>query len=274
MKHSKLLHQSFGRSGKEDPGEQQVKPNPGTSSQQVESHTHACSSPKQGEIKLALPIVPVKVRAKGQTVYYYTHALLDSGSTKTFCSEALIEKLGVKGQQANLSLTTVNSRENANVEVVALEVAAAKSGMGKTSVIQLPKVCALPNLPTLESCTASASDAIKRPHLRDLRLPQVDKSGVSILIGQDVPEALWPLELRKGEEGQPYATRTRLGWSLNGPLESERLIEESALCNLARADESLDAQVEQFWKIETSEALANSLPQFSVEDNRAVDIWE
>ena len=133
---------------------------------------------------------------------------------------------------------------------------------------------ALPNLPTLESCIASASDAIKWPHLRDLLLPRVDKSGVSVLIGQDVPEGLWPLELRKGQEGQPYAIRTRLGWSLNGPLESERLIEESTLSNLARADESLDAQVEQFWKIETTEALANSLPQFSVEDKRAVDIWE
>ena len=38
---------------------------------------------------------------------------------------------------------------------------------------------------------------------------------------------------------------------LNGPLDSELLIEESALSNLARGDESLDAQVEQFWKIET-----------------------
>ena len=57
-----------GRSGKKDPGEQQAEPNPGTSSQQIESHTHSCSSPKQGEIKLALPIAPVKVRANGQTV--------------------------------------------------------------------------------------------------------------------------------------------------------------------------------------------------------------
>ena len=135
-KHSKLLHQSFERSGKENPGEQQAIPNPGSSSQQIESHTHACSSSKHGEIKLALPIVSMKVRAKGQTVYYYTHALLNSGSTKTFCSDALIEKLGVKGQQVNLSLTSFNSRENADVEVVALEVVAAKSGMGKTSVIQ------------------------------------------------------------------------------------------------------------------------------------------
>ena len=48
---------------------------------------------KTREIKLALPTVPVKLRAKGQMVYYYTYALLDSGSTKTFCYEALIRNL-------------------------------------------------------------------------------------------------------------------------------------------------------------------------------------
>ena len=216
----------------------------------------------------------MKVRAKGQSVYHYTHALLDSGSTKTFCSKALIEKLDVKGEQAKLSLTTVNSSESTDVELVALEVVAAKSRAEKAGVIQLPNVYALPNLPTLENCIASPSDIRKWPHLKDLRLPRVDESGVSILIGQDVPEALWPLELRKGKEGQPYATRTRLGWSLNGPLESDSLAGESAFCNLARADERLDVQVEQFWKLETSEALASSLPQFSVDDKRAVDVWE
>ena len=54
------------------------------------------------------------------------------------------------------------------------------------------------------------------------------------------------------------------GQSVNGPLDSEHLIEEPALSNFARADASLDAQVEQFPKIETSEALTNSLPQFSM----------
>ena len=57
-------------------------------------------------------------------------------------------------------------------------------------------------------------------------------------------------------------------------MDSEHLIEESALFNLAHGDESLDVQEEQFWKIETSEALSNSLPQFSVDDKRAVDIWD
>ena len=195
---------------------------------------------------LALPIVPVKVRAKGQTVYHYTHVLLDSGSTKTFCSEALIEKLDAKGEQAKLSLTTVNSSESTDVELVALEVGAAKSRAEKNGVIQLQTVYRLPILPSLENCIDSPSDIFKWPHLKHLRLPRVDNSGVSISIGQDVPEAFWPLELRKGKKGQPYATRTRLGWSLNGTLESDSLSGETAFSSLARADERLDAQVEQF----------------------------
>ena len=86
-------------------------------------------------------------------------------------------------------------------------------------------MCALSNLPTLDNCIASDSDFRKWSHLKDRLLPQVDESGVTILIGQDVPEALWPLEFLKGMEGQPYATRTRLGWPLNGPVESEPFVE-------------------------------------------------
>ena len=72
--------------------------------------------------------------------------------------------------------------------------------------------------------------------------------------------------------GQLYATRTRFGCSLNGPVESESFVEESAFSNCAHADERIDTQVEHFWKLETREALANSLQQFSVDDKIAVDI--
>ena len=152
----------------------------------------------------------------------------------------------MKGNPANLSLTTVNSSESADVELVALELVAAKSGAGRPSVIQLPKVYPLPNLHTLENCIASDSDFRKCSHLKDLQLPQVDKSDVTIMIGQDVPEALSSLELRKGKEGQPYATRTRFGWSLNGPVESEPFVEEPAFSKYVHAEKRLNAQVEQF----------------------------
>ena len=115
----------------------------------------------------------MKARAKGQTAYRYTYALLDSGSDKTFCSESLIEKLGVKGKPRSLSLTSVNSNESADVELVALEVVAVESGAGRPSVIQLPKVYALPNLPTVENCIASDSDFRKWSYLKDLRVDKL-----------------------------------------------------------------------------------------------------
>ena len=65
-----------------------------------------------------------------------------------------------------------------------------------------------------------------------------------------------------------------MGWSLNGPLESESFIEEFAFSNHPHDDERLDTQVEQFGNLETSEALAKSLLQFSVDDKKAVDIWK
>ena len=38
------------------------------------------------------------------------------------------------------------------------------------------------------------------------------------LIGQDVPEALEPSEIRTRRGSGPYATKTKFGWTLNGPL--------------------------------------------------------
>ncbi|MPC45815.1 hypothetical protein E2C01_039521 [Portunus trituberculatus] len=54
------------------------------------------------------------------------------------------------------------------------------------------------------------------------------------LIGQDTPEALLSLEVRSGN-GAPFATRTRLGWAINGPLSCHTMMVE-CLVNV-RADE-------------------------------------
>ena len=94
---------------------------------------------------------------------------------------------------------------------------------------------------------------------------------VTILIGQDVKEALWPLDLRNGK-GETYATRTPLGWTLKGRLSIEDM-EESTISNFIQADVALDRKLEQFWKLDTSEALRDCFPQMSVDDQKVVDIW-
>ena len=45
----------------------------------------------------ALPIVPVKVKGRDCDEIITTYALLDNGSTLTWCSKSLAEKLGMVG---------------------------------------------------------------------------------------------------------------------------------------------------------------------------------
>ena len=45
---------------------------------------------------------------------------------------------------------------------------------------------------------------------------------VDILIGQHNPAILQPLDVRTGKHTEPFAVRGVLGWTLNGPVHSQR----------------------------------------------------
>ena len=50
-----------------------------------------------------------------------------------------------------------------------------------------------------------------------MRIPNID-ADVGLLIGSDAPEILEPKQVIPSQNGGPYATRTTLGWVVNGPL--------------------------------------------------------
>ena len=41
------------------------------------------------------------------------------------------------------------------------------------------------------------------------------------LATQDSPDVLIPLSIEPGRRGEPYALRTRLGWTINGPVTTQ-----------------------------------------------------
>ena len=168
-----------------------------------------------GSMRIAMPIVPVVVRAPGTQRSVQTYALLDSGSNSTFCSDELVKQLEIVGQKEPLNLTTM-VKENSKVETekVSLEV----SDVKEENVLELPVVYSRPSLPVNLDNLCEPEDLSKWSHLQDIDLPQIEANKVTLLIGQDNSEALAPTELRKGVLGAPYATKTVLGWTLNGPL--------------------------------------------------------
>ncbi|KAJ8039647.1 hypothetical protein HOLleu_13709 [Holothuria leucospilota] len=119
---------------------------------------------------------------------------------------------------------------------------------------------------------ACKEDLIGWSHLHDLELPSVGPEKVGLLICQDTPEALTPLEARMGEVGQPCAIRTKLGWCVNGPMGQGRV--DRATAYFVSHGEDLDFQIKKFWKIDSNDPLSHDMREMSVADKKAVSVWE
>ena len=115
-----------------------------------------------------------------------------------------------------ISLTTLDKkRENKEAKVVQFQI----NNIDGSNTVHLQIVCILNELPIHTDNIATTADMSKWPYLEDISLPSLDAMDeVGLLIGQDTPAALMPLEVRHSEIGGPYATRTILGWTLNGLL--------------------------------------------------------
>ena len=166
-----------------------------------------------GSSIIGLSIAPVKVMANGQDKKVLTYAFLDSGSNISFCTEDLFRKLGVKGEKTTLSLTTMQtSNKEIECSLVNLEV----SDLSDLNSIDLPMVYSRPSL-LLSTDTIGTQDVSRWPHLNGVTIPSINAE-IGLLIGSDVPEVLQLREMRESKNGGPFATRTILGWVLNGPL--------------------------------------------------------
>ena len=118
------------------------------------------------------------------------------------------------------------------------------------------------------------SEAARWSHLKGLPLHHAPIDEVMLLIGQDYPDALIPLATVPGGKGEPYAVRTRLGWTVNGPVNtSETRGEQQAFFIQSERHERLDRQVKKSWKLESSELYDDSRAM-TVQDKLATTGWE
>ena len=112
--------------------------------------------------------------------------------------------------------------------------------------------------------------------MKGVKFPKLDREekAVSILIGNDVPEAHWVYDERRGRRKQPYAVRTRLGWTLIGHLNSSSAAKEAKVNFIRGSQEMLSSQLKRMYDAEFSECLASSKLAMSGEDRRALTIFE
>ena len=104
--------------------------------------------------------------------------------------------------------------ENAPVEcsIVSLEI----TDLAGNCDINLPMMYSRPSLPLPREAIGKQEDVNRWPYLSGVEIQSINAE-IGLLIGSDVPQALQPCEIRQSQNGGPFATRTVLGWVLNGP---------------------------------------------------------
>ena len=212
--------------------------------------------------------MPVKVKARGQHKKVLTYAFLDSGSNTSFCTDALLRKLDAKGGKTTLSLTTLQTtNETIECSLVNLEV----SDLSDLNVIELPIVYSRPSLPISTNAFGTQEDVDRWPQLKGITVPNIEEEN-GLLIGSDVPQVLQPVEVIESKNGGPFATRTVLGWVLNGPL--GRTGPEEATANFHDANANLSKQFEDYCNLEFNDSSYDPKMSMSENDRRALEVME
>ena len=183
-------------------------------------------------------------------------ALLDTGSSASFCTKRLMNEMKLQGVNMSYQLRTLHGINNNHSEIVNLRV----SSRDGTASLEMNNVFVVDEIP-VEIC--SVRDVNKYPHLKDLTFSQA--SQVDLLIGQDNSAALIPIKVRRGPAGSPYAVLTMMGWCLNGCVSMD-IPSSRVVCNFISTNVS---STEMHAQMETA-SLHEDLLEMSVDEKDSV----
>ena len=164
-----------------------------------------------------------------------TYALLDNGSDLTFIKSSTLRKLDVDGPQMTLNLNTMY--EQSEIVVKKIEGLIVQPVTKTTAPVALPKAYSRDVIPLKRNQIPTREIASKWPHLRQIKdhfLPLQENVEVGLLIGCNCPKAIKNLYVILGEEDEPYAVRTSLGWGVLGPSNTHASQEGDALTTCHR----------------------------------------
>ena len=198
-----------------------------------------------------LPILPVTINDT-----FHTYALLDTGSSDSFCARRLVDRLNIKGPVTTYELNTIGKTVYQRSEMVNFEMSSI------STTIDMKNIRVVNYIPT----QSRACDLSEYSHLEGLRCP--GNVIVDILIGQDYPFLLRPLEVRSGANGEPFAIRSILGWAMNGPVSSQptsRRVISNFVSTVA-----IEEKIDRLWEVDN----LDDMPSLSPEDTRVIELWD
>ena len=74
---------------------------------------------------------------------------------------------------------------------------------------------------------------------------------VKMILGQNCYHIHRPVEYKNCTNGEPWAVKTKLGWTLCGPLPQQKAVQMTASCVTASEVDALAEQIKTWWDIES-----------------------
>ena len=229
-----------------------------------------------------MTIIPVEIKAKVGSQHVKTYAFIDNGCGTVFASQELTDALNVRKTKVKIMVKTITSEEIVETQVVqdTLQVGEINGDI----FIDLTEVYIKDSIPISEHDIPTQEDLKKWSHLKSIKLPELESDNnediciprVSVMIGNNVPAATQPLQTITGRLGEPYATKSPLGWLVYG-LRGMRNFEDRStpvyFC-VTKANDNLENQLKKYMNMDFVENSNDNTRLPSVEDNKFMKLME
>ncbi|XP_058827460.1 uncharacterized protein LOC131687395 [Topomyia yanbarensis] len=193
-------------------------------------------------------IVPVTLHGKTRSIT--TFAFLDDGSSITLVEDSITNFLDVDGKADNLCLAWTGNvtRSEEQSKRVKLDI----SGVTHRKKYTISEARTVKSL-GLPRQTLCYKDLVERyPYLAGLPIPDYKDVVPKILIGNDNAHLSVTLKRRERLLDEPIGTKTRLGWSIHGPIATMRNEPcfSMHMCQCVHEDEDLHNIVKEYFSLE------------------------
>ena len=212
--HPSSLHGDFNKSNMNtgnSPPKNQEKP---------KIHSSAASLNDSCSFSKCSMIVPVYVSHNDHPdIERLVYALLDTQSDTSFILEKTCKAIGIKGNQVQLSLSTMHAQD----KVIRSQKVKGLSVRGIDSHIKIPIPVAFTRdlMPANRGHIPTPDIAKLWPHLEGIakHLSPLRDCEIGLLIGYNCPRALLPREVIPCDGDGPYGERTDLSWGIVGVVD-------------------------------------------------------
>ena len=228
----------------------------------AEANSAFCSLKSSG----ILPVIPVIIQVGKR--HESPLALCDFGASLSFKDEELADKLNAHGEEVDLSVAGIPGTNEVKCERLDVGI------RGKTrNDTHLMTVYTHPNIDVGSKIYVYRDLKHAYPHLSVLSEETLKLRDVKMILGQNCYLIQRPEKYKSGTNGEPWAVKTKLGWTLCGQLPQQEAVQMTASCVSTSEDDALAEQIKTWWDIE-SYASRCDVSGKSKEEEKALQMLE